>query len=159
MGRGIGGGVSDLTGTGFSIGMSGGNYRETARKLDAMLQQLMAAISMGNVDAISSAITLLGLKSKTTMIQASLQVIGAMRQYDDQMKTLSNQMGALNSRDSGYQGQLSGLNSQMQGVSMSRQAIANTLRDVMGMNEEISTFEKSIYDVKSRSQANYARWT
>lgn len=153
------GGVGDLTGTGFSIQSSGGDYRQKARQTDAILRQLMAAIAAGNVDAISSAITILTMRSKSTMIQASLQVIGAMRQYDNQMRQLSDQMGALNSRNPNYQSQLAGLNGQLQSVSMGRQAIANTLRDVMGMNEEISTFEKSIYDVKSRTQSSYARWT
>jgi len=157
---GFGGGM-DLSNTGFGIGMQGGEARAKSRQLDAMINQLLAAIAMGNLDAITSALTMCNLKAKSTMSQAATHVVRAMQLYDRQMRTISDQMGAIagqsgNNPNTGAQ--MGHLNSEMNQISMSRQAISNMLRDIMSMNEEMSNMEKSIYDVKSR-EASFYRWS
>lgn len=157
---GFGGGM-DLSNTGFGIGMQGGEARAKSRQLDAMINQLLAAIAMGNLDAITSALTMCNLKAKSTMSQAATHVVRAMQLYDRQMRTISDQMGSIagqsgNNPNTGAQ--MGHLNAEMNQISMSRQAISNMLRDIMSMNEEMSNMEKSIYDVKSR-EASFYRWS
>ncbi len=163
-GGGIGFGVGsagfdgDFSGTGLMIGMNAMENRAKGRKLDAMVNMLLAAILQGNVDMIESAMTIMNLKSKTTLIGAAAQTIRAMQLYDRNMKGISDQIGELAGKKQEDAGaRLAGLNAEMNQVSMVRQAITNNLKDIMSMVEEMSTLEKSIYDVKSREAALY-RW-
>lgn len=158
---GFGGGM-DLSNTGFGIGMQGGEARSKARAMDGLINQLLAAIMQGNLDAITSALTICNLKAKTTMTQAATHVVRAMQLYDRQMRTISDQMGAIagqaGTNNPNSSAQMGHLNSEMNQISMSRQAISNMLRDIMTMNEEMSNQEKSFYDVKSREASLY-RWS
>ncbi len=155
-GGGFGG--MDLSNTGFSIGMMGGDTRSRGRAIDAMINQLLAAIMMGNVDMIASAITMCNLKAKTTLIGASMHVIQAMQQYDHNMQNISDQMGRIAGEGPQASGQLAQANARMNQYSMARQALSNNLRDIMSMIEEMGNLEKSLYDVKSR-EAGFYRWS
>lgn len=154
-----GGGVGDLTGTGFGIMQQSGDYRAQARKVDALLNMLIMMIAMGNTDAITSAFILLSQKSKQTLTKASLQMITAMRQYDNQMRGLSDEMGSLSSSNPNYQSQLAGLNGRFQQASSGRQMIMNMGRDIMSSVEEFNNVEKSVLDQMTRSRSTYARWS
>jgi len=153
------GGVGDLTGTSFGIQSQGGDYRQQARRLEGQLRMLIAMIMAGNTDAITTAMTVLSAQSKKTLIHASLHVIQAMRQYNNQMSQLSDQMGGVNMQAGQGQSQLAGLNSQFQMLSTDRQQAMNMLKDVMTGVEEIESANKSIQDTMLRSKARYAQWT
>lgn len=150
--------VGDFSGNNFYINQQNYENRAKARHLDFLTQILLAAICQGNVDMIESAITVINLKAKTTLIETAKHVIEAMRQYDKEMKTISDQMAALAGRrpeDGGAS--LQHLNAEMNSLSMVRTAITNMLRDIMTMNEEMSTLENSIYSKKDRD-AQFYRW-
>ncbi len=151
------GGIGDLSGTGFMIGMQGGDARSKARQLDNMINQLLAAIAMGNVDMITSALTLCNLKAKTTLIGASLNMVRAMQLYDRNMKGISDKMGQIAGKGTDASANLAQLNGEMNQMSMARQSITNTTRDIMGMVEEISNLESSVYSKKDR-EAQFYRW-
>lgn len=133
--------------------------KRQARKLTFMIQILLAAIGQGNIDAIENALTLISLKSKTTLIQASQHMILAMMGYEEQTNNIVNEMEKLAKKDP-TAGQSMGfmqLSARMNQYSTARQAITNTVRDVMSMVEELATIEKSVYDKKDRD-AQFYRW-
>ncbi|HEX5037368.1 MAG TPA: hypothetical protein VFX30_09450 [bacterium] len=166
------GGVGDLTGTNFAIGLSGGDNRSKGQRIDAMINQLLAALAAGNLDVLETAITLCNQKARMTIAGAAVNTIRAMQLYDNQMKQLSDQMGALAGQSGAGGGaggaggnptqmsaQLAQLNTQSSQISSGRQMIANNLRDLMTMQEEIGNTEKGIRDTMSRIKTTQSRWS
>ncbi|GEM_PF-3747913 len=167
-GGGYGVGI-DLSNNGFMIGQNSLDARAQKRAYDRVINQLLAAIKMGNIDMIRSALTFVTLKSKTTLIEASLHMVKAMQYYDTQTQQVVDQMGQLanrtnqdhapgaNNQPDNTNAQLGSLNARMNQYSMSRTAITNLTRDIMTMVQEMSDLENSVYSKRDRDSMHY-RW-
>jgi hypothetical protein len=158
---GMGGGVGDLTGTGFAIGAMGGDSRSKNRAIDAMINQLLQALMAGNLDVLETALTLCNQKARMTIAGAAVRTVRAMQLYDRQMQQLSDQMGSLAGAGNTQTmaPQLAQLNLQANQLSSGRQMIANNLKDLMTMSEEIGNTEKGVRDTMSRIKTTQSRWS
>lgn len=167
-GGGYGVGI-DLSNNGFMIGQNSLDARAQKRAYDRIINQLLAAIKMGNIDMIRSALTFVTLKSKTTLIEASLHMVKAMQYYDTQTQQVVDQMGQIanrtnqdhapgaNNQPDNTNAQLGSLNARMNQYSMSRTAITNLTRDIMTMVQEMGDLENSVYSKRDRDSMHY-RW-
>ena len=162
IGGGFGGGAfagMDFSNTGFSIGFNAMNNRDKARALDVILNMLLASIMSGNLDAITTALTMVNLKSKTTLIEASVHMIQAMRYYDKQSKETSDKIAAVVGKPSQDGGAtIAQYNNEMNQYSMTRQAITNGVRDVMTMIEELSNAEQGFRTKREHIASSATRW-
>ncbi|HSA59522.1 MAG TPA: hypothetical protein VLJ37_07540 [bacterium] len=155
------GGMGDLTGTGFAIGAMGGDSRSKSHAIDAMINQLLAALMAGNLDVLETALTLCNQKAKMTLAGAAVKTVRAMQLYDRQMQQLSDQMGALAGQGNtqSMAPQLAQMNLQANQLSSGRQMIANNLKDLMTMMEEIGNTEKGARDTMARIKTTQSRWS
>lgn len=152
-------GVGGLAGMDMMIEQQTYENKRKARQITFMIQILMAAIGQGNIDAIQSALTLVTLKSKNTLLQASQHMIRAMMSYEEKTSKITDEMAKLAKNDpkAGENGQFQLKMQEMNQYSSARQMITNSVRDVMSMVEELSTIEKSVYDKKDH-EAQFYRW-
>jgi len=155
------GGMGDMTGTGFAIQSMGGDSRSKSRAIDAMINQLLMALAAGNLDVLETALTLCNQKAKMTIAGAAVRTIRAMQLYDRQMQQLSDQMGSLAGAGNTQTmaPQLAQMNLQANQLSSGRQMIANNLKDLMTMSEEIGNTEKGVRDTMSRIKTTQSRWS
>lgn len=157
------GGMTDGTAPGgfTSIDMmverSGFENARKARKLDMILQILMSSIMMGNIDAIANAMTMIGLKSKNTLVHASMHMLAAMNHYEKKTDEITKRIAEISKDQQPNAAKLQMEMANLSSYSSARQAITNSVRDVMSMVEEITTLEKSLYDKKDRD-AQFYRW-
>ncbi len=150
----------DLTGTGFAIQSMGGSARMKGNKIEAMINQLLAMIASGNVDAITSALNLCTQKARMTLSEVAAQVVKAMQVYDKQTEKLSEKMASLSGKGNSSEtaGQLSSLNTQASQISSTRQMMTEFLRTVMGMLEELGNINKGVGDTMARINSTQSRF-
>ena len=150
---GTGGGssiASDFSGTGLAIGRSSYNIKSESKKLDKLIQKLLAAAMSGNWEAIKSALIMLDKRASMTTTQMGAQVIKAMQSYEKQMSGLSKSLGKLKGKEPDYNARLAKINNEMNLYSLNRQAIANFLRDTLTMREEIANLTHSVLQKDSQ---------
>lgn len=142
------GGGMDILGLGNTFYGQAMDERSRARQLDAEINRLKMMIMSGNMDAILQAVTLLTLRSKSTLRNAAATMITSMQNSNRQMEVQNNRLEALsgnNTRSSqANQTEMMSINNQIQGINMDRQTAMNAVRDMMSALEEQTSTEQGI---------------
>ncbi|MBI2501068.1 MAG: hypothetical protein HYW02_06330 [Deltaproteobacteria bacterium] len=160
---GVGGGMADF---GMAGGIGGGSTladtRAQNRKLEALINFLIAQILMGNIDAITSAMIAISRKSKQTLIRSSVSMLRAMQHYDKQQDALTDQFEKMqpkgNESANDFSRRSTALSLKLNGIAAARQMFMNQLRDVMTMTEEVGNVEKSLLDITGQFRRHYSRF-
>jgi len=128
----------DLTGTNFSLGLFGGDEQGKMRRMNALLNELMAKIRSGNfnMDDLLPALTLVTLQSKMTLSKAAFYMIQTMRSKQEEMSRNTERLAHINNPQASTE--FAQINVQNQQIMMDQQVVQQSVQSVMGMVEEFS---------------------
>jgi len=139
---------SFMYGTGY-----GGYDRENDRKLTAIINQLIHSVASGNIDAISTALTMIARQGKESLRKVALSALTALQSYQKMQSKTSEQMANLDtSNPNEFQAQMGPLQAQMGQYASNRQMIVSLLRDVKSMTDELESMSKSWQDTSLQHQ-------
>ncbi len=143
------------------MGITSSYYRGRSdeRKLKGMIDKLIAAISRGDLDAISTALILIGRRSQESLRKVSLTMIKAMKYYEEQQSGLNDELESL-TRDMGptFGADMQAINNKMNMYSSNRQALMSMFRDTKAQVDTIENLTKSILDIEGRQKRQLAQF-
>lgn len=131
------------------------------RKLESLIRFLMAKLSLGDTDAITTLMILISRKSRGTLVKAAKAMLSAMLQYDKEQERLTKQLQKIDfdpKNPDAARNQASAISMEMNSIAVARQMFMNQLRDVMTMSEEIGNVEKSMLDITGQYKRSYSRF-
>lgn len=136
--------------------------RISSRKLEALINFLIAQIMLGNTDAIISCMLAIGRKSQDTLRRTAVVTLKLMQQYDKYTDSLTDQYKQIDlTKDKDpsqavHDSQL--LSFKINGAAVARQMFVGQLRDVTAAMDELNSIGKSFLDISGQFKRSYSKF-